>query len=407
MGCKMNNTKEKLYDLDALNGLRVIAAFMVVLFHYNKLTGGSHVDVNFPFYSVLKIAYVNGGLMVEMFFLISGLCLYRFYSERLIKREITVIDFLKKRFLKLYPLYILTTIITVGLQQVYFKVNGIYFENNFDGSWRYLLLNLLGIARGWYENNTYPYNAPAWYVSVLLFVYIVFSMICYISSRGGRMKTKLIVLTMLGMSVGIFLRWKEMQYAIFNVEIGRGLQSFFLGGLIYLVIEKISSIKAKRQMIWCATVFFLIDTIFIAIRRENVFENFSYLPLFLFPKAKRQMIWCATVFFLIDTIFIAIRRENVFENFSYLPLFLFPYIVIISIFNRYVRKILTVKIFKKLNGITYEIFLLQYPVFILFKLIGDGMGINYYSLVVWILFWTGLLSVCYGFFIWKKRTNML
>lgn len=366
MGCKMKNTKEKLYDLDALNGLRVIAAFMVVLFHYNKLTGGSHADVNFPFYSVLKIAYVNGGLMVEMFFLISGLCLYMFYSERLIKREITVIDFLKKRFLKLYPLYILTTIITVGLQYVYFKVNGIYFENNFNGSWRYLLLNLLGIARGWYENNTYPYNAPAWYVSVLFFVYIVFGTICYISSRGRRMKTKLIVLTLIGMSVGILLRWKEMQYAIFNVEIGRGLQSFFLGGLICLVIEKISSIKDKRRMIWCATVVFLIGTIFIAIRRENVFENFSYLPLFLLP-----------------------------------------YIVIISMFNRYVRKILTVKIFKKLNGITYEIFLLQYPVFILFKLIGDGMGVNYYSLVVWILFWAGLLGICYGFFIWKKSINML
>lgn len=56
----MKNTKG-LYDLEVLNGLRVIVAFMIVLFHYNKLTGGSHAAINLPLYSVLKIAYVNGG----------------------------------------------------------------------------------------------------------------------------------------------------------------------------------------------------------------------------------------------------------------------------------------------------------------------------------------------------------
>lgn len=55
----MKNTKG-LYDLEVLNGLRVIVAFMIVLFHYNKLTGGSHAAINLPLYSVLKIAYVNG-----------------------------------------------------------------------------------------------------------------------------------------------------------------------------------------------------------------------------------------------------------------------------------------------------------------------------------------------------------
>lgn len=362
----MNNKNEKIFDLDALNGIRVIAAFLIVVFHYNKLTGGPHTDRNFPFYSVLKIAYVDGGLMVEMFFLISGLCLYKFYSERLLKKKITVIEFLKKRFLKLYPLYITTTIMTIGLQQVYFKVNGVYFENNFDRSWKYLAFNFLGIARGWYENETYPYNAPAWYVSVLLFIYLVFAIICYISSKKEQIKVKLTVLTVLGMSVGTLIRWKEMQYPIFNVEMGRGLQSFFLGGLIYLLIEKISSNRAKRKMLWCVTGIFLTSTICIIIRQENIFEKTSFFSMIFFP-----------------------------------------YIVVIAISNPFIRKILTLKILRELNGITYEIFLLQYPIFILFKLIGDRIGFNYYSLVIWFLFWAVLLSVCYGFSIWKKRISML
>lgn len=41
--------EKKFYNLDSLNGLRGIAALIIVLFHYNKLTGTAHSDVNFPF----------------------------------------------------------------------------------------------------------------------------------------------------------------------------------------------------------------------------------------------------------------------------------------------------------------------------------------------------------------------
>ena len=40
--------EKKFYNLDSLNGLRGIAALIIVLFHYNKLTGTAHSDDGRP-----------------------------------------------------------------------------------------------------------------------------------------------------------------------------------------------------------------------------------------------------------------------------------------------------------------------------------------------------------------------
>lgn len=64
---------------DALGLIRFISAIIIIIFQYNKLTGGLRTDTQQPRYSILQLAYTNGGNLVELFFIMSGFCFVLFY----------------------------------------------------------------------------------------------------------------------------------------------------------------------------------------------------------------------------------------------------------------------------------------------------------------------------------------
>lgn len=353
---KNGKRKTDICNVNALNGLRVIGAFVIVLFHYNKLTLTPHNDGQFPFYNILEFSYVYGGIFVELFFSISGFCFYKFYSDRIMNGRISAKNFLKKRVFKLWPLYIVTTIVTVLLQILYFNITGNYFENNFNYQWKYIILNFLGIARGWYENYTYPYNAPAWFLSVLILMYVSFFVICYVSGKGKNQRNKILfMLTCLGCGIGVLFRYKNFQYGLINVEVGRGLQSFFLGGVIFLIIEWANTIKKKNVLLVIVSVICFGVGVIIKCQGKNLVYNIFYIPLIVFPTI---MFW--------------------------------------SLLSKVLGHILCNVILMKLDKITYEIYLVQYPYFILMNLLGNILSLNFYSVGFWLLFWVGLLGISYG-----------
>lgn len=347
--------EKKFYNLDSLNGLRGIAALIIVLFHYNKLTGTAHSDVNFPFFRILKIGYTQGGWLVELFFMISGICFYAFYAKKFLDKKVTIGEFLIKRYIKLCPLYIITTIITVICQFLHKVLHGVYFENNLDLSFRSVLLNLLGIARGWFDNASYPYNAPAWFLSVLFFVYILFSVICSVSAIMDKYKEKvLLILTGICMGLGVIIRAENLQYAVFNVEIGRGLGSFFGGGILYYILEKTNKSGQKNRLI----------------------------------------IWSSLIF-AAGSMTNSVLVNSRFEEIVWIPFVLFPYIIICSVSLNRMAEILECTVFMKLSRLSYYIYLMQYPIFILFKLVGEHLEWNYYSIFIWLMFWLSLISASF------------
>lgn len=341
------------YSVDSLNGVRVIAAVGIVLFHYNKLTGTSHWDTNFPFWNILHLLYSQGGWLVELFFLISGICFFKFYSEKIMKKDITVFQFLKKRYLKLWPLYAMTSIAVVFCQIIYKRFQGIYFENNFEVSFKQLVLNILGIARSWVENDKYPYNAPAWYLSVLFFVYIIFSILCALVGKSRKKEKNLITVSAGLVVIATYIRWKEMQFPIINVEMCRGIQCFFMGGLIHFWLKH---------------------------EKGRLYLNSIWIELIM----------------LIGLTIVKVFAGEKFHWNIWVPLALFPFLVISCLKVKWIYDILKLPIFEKMNTISYEMYLVQYPVFIIFKLIGDRMGVNYYSKIIWLTFWLLLIasSIC-------------
>jgi peptidoglycan/LPS O-acetylase OafA/YrhL len=147
-----------------LDGLRGVAAVMVVIFHiFETHTAGNHL-----------IQWINHGyLAVDFFFVLSGFVIGYAYDDRWNKMSLG--GFFKRRLIRLHPMIIMGTI--VGAVLFYFQDGG-YFEGISEVPfWKMLLVMLLGFTllplpksmdiRGWDE--MHPLDGPAW---TLFFEYI-------------------------------------------------------------------------------------------------------------------------------------------------------------------------------------------------------------------------------------------
>jgi peptidoglycan/LPS O-acetylase OafA/YrhL len=86
-----------------LESIRGISALVVLLFHLKDSTNSLLIH---------NFLILNGKIFVDFFFILSGFVIAHSYSSKIY----TFIDLLKfkfKRFLRLYPLHILTLIIFV------------------------------------------------------------------------------------------------------------------------------------------------------------------------------------------------------------------------------------------------------------------------------------------------------
>lgn len=140
-----------------LDGLRGVAALMVVLFHlFEAYSGGS------PHRQIIN----HGYLAVDFFFLLSGFVVAYAYDDRW--GRMTPWDFYKRRLVRLQPMIIVGGLIgaaLLGLQHfsIFPKLDGV-------APWQVLGVLLLGFVmiplrpsadiRGWGE--IYPLNGPQW-----------------------------------------------------------------------------------------------------------------------------------------------------------------------------------------------------------------------------------------------------
>ena len=149
---------------EILDGLRGVAALMVVIFH----TFEAYADDN-PFKQIIN----HGYLAVDFFFLLSGFVVAYAYDDRWAK--MTQWDFYKRRLIRLQPMVIMGSIIGAAL--FYFQAAPIFPLISTTPVWKVLLAMLVGFTlipllpsmdiRGWQE--MHPLDGPAW---SLFFEYI-------------------------------------------------------------------------------------------------------------------------------------------------------------------------------------------------------------------------------------------
>ena len=164
----MNSTsidikRKKHYEI--LDGLRGVAAILVVAFHiFETFAGGNR----------FKQIINHGYLAVDFFFLLSGFVVAYAYDDRWGK--MTQWEFYKRRLIRLQPMVIMGMII--GAVFYYFQASDILFPQIAGMPvWKLILTMLIGFTllpippsmeiRGWGE--MHPLDGPAW---SLFFEYI-------------------------------------------------------------------------------------------------------------------------------------------------------------------------------------------------------------------------------------------
>ena len=154
---------KKHYEI--LDGLRGVAAILVVAFHiFEAFSGGNR------FVQIIN----HGYLAVDFFFLLSGFVVAYAYDDRWVK--MTQWEFYKRRLIRLQPMVIMGMII--GALFYYFQASDILFPMIAGMEvWKVILTMIIGFTllpippsmeiRGWGE--MHPLNGPAW---SLFFEYI-------------------------------------------------------------------------------------------------------------------------------------------------------------------------------------------------------------------------------------------
>ncbi len=149
---------------EILDGLRGVAAVMVVIFH----TFEAYADEN-RFKQIIN----HGYLAVDFFFLLSGFVVAYAYDDRWTRMSLG--DFFKRRLIRLQPMVILGSIIGAAL--FYLQSGPVFPLVAATPVWKMLLVMLVGFTllpllpsmdiRGWQE--MHPLDGPAW---SLFFEYI-------------------------------------------------------------------------------------------------------------------------------------------------------------------------------------------------------------------------------------------
>jgi peptidoglycan/LPS O-acetylase OafA/YrhL len=231
-----------------LDGLRGVAAIIVVTFHLTEPLGTGHLDI-----------LVNHGyLAVDFFFLLSGFVIGYAYDDRWTK--MTLAGFFKRRIIRLQPLVILG--MTLGAIGFYFTDSTIWPLIHTIPLWKMLLVMLIGYTvlpvplsldiRGWEE--MHPLNSVGW---SLFFEYIA-NILYAIGIRKLSNKALGIFVLLAAVALAHFaitnsngdvsggwtLNWEQGR-----VGITRTIFPFFAGLLLSRVAKPT---RIKNAFLWCS-----------------------------------------------------------------------------------------------------------------------------------------------------------
>ncbi len=155
-GFPTSNVADKGHYL-ILDGLRGVAALLVVLFHVCEAYSPDH-----PLTQLIN----HGYLAVDFFFLLSGFVIAYAYDDRW--QTLSVGGFFKRRLMRLQPMVIMG--MTVGALFFPFQAGGSFPLIESTPAWEVILVMLVGYTllplppsmdiRGWSE--MHPLNGPAW-----------------------------------------------------------------------------------------------------------------------------------------------------------------------------------------------------------------------------------------------------
>lgn len=165
----MNALKPRTY-VKNLTGVRAYLSLWIVLFHFNA---SSLLQI-----PLLQTVFYQGRLATDFFLILSGFVISYIYYDRMPEfRPAQYLQFLLKRFARLYPLHLLTFSI-FAIFFIALKLTGHEPQNPDQFSFSSAVLNIL-MLHAWVPNAQLSWNFVSWSVSaewfavLVLFVFVI------------------------------------------------------------------------------------------------------------------------------------------------------------------------------------------------------------------------------------------
>ena len=270
--------------------LRFLLAISVVFFHFNELEG----------------RMVGGSMAVQSFYVISGFYMALILNEKYLAGKGTYSLFISNRLLRLYPLYLLICLMTLGsyfIDEVFFNYTSPFLQNlnnhqsKFSpGTWLYLIISnitivgqetalFLGLDPGTGqlyftknfhqtspEVNSFMIIGQAWTIGIELLFYFIAPFI---------VRRKALVLFVF---LGLSLLLRMIIYSVFQMKYDPWTYRFFPTELAYFLMGSLAYKFYIAQKPWKIPKWYLVGlygfmTAFTIFYME-IFKLFTERPLF-------------------------------------------------------------------------------------------------------------------------------
>jgi peptidoglycan/LPS O-acetylase OafA/YrhL len=217
--------------LDALTGIRGIAAWLVVLYHV-RLSLTQLVPP--PVIAVLAKGY----LAVDLFFMLSGFVLWYNYAARLRDGGLAQTGaFLWRRIARIWPLHALILALYVAFALLLLATG----RDTSDFPFAELPLHVL-LMQNWGLTPALTWNHPAWSISTEMAAYLVFPAVVLIV-KWERLPSLVLIGLAVALADAIYLLFTASDDTILGADIShlglwRCLFEFALGAILCLVWQR-------------------------------------------------------------------------------------------------------------------------------------------------------------------------
>lgn len=330
--------------LNYIYGIKGIAAFVIAFFwHYQHFLGCNPSRT--PLSSVFILSSYHGWIFVELFFILSGYGISLGYKELILTNKVSFQHFLITRINKIYPLFIFTTLAVTVLQYLFILKTGETFIYPYFDLYHFAL-NVLCIHNGVFGVDL-SFNSPSWCLPILLLCYSIYFIII---RKGNNVIINSLACIITGILILNVCYKYNIDFPLFNRLLARGIVGFGVGVILY---------ELEKYIKFCNLLRFKIISLEFLILTYIVYRKYG--------------------------VEILVGSQSDYDIILFADIITFPLLLFCVKYVDSVKKVFGCTLLTELGSISYEVYLIHFPVQCLFKILEAylNINVNYGSIFIW------------------------